>query len=81
MKKDKYVIIAYDKDNDYYEELRTGNNLEELRKELFHKFAPKLMKDELRRAKDGEPFDLLWIEERSMRTIIGRTRMDAWGSL
>lgn len=67
---DKYAIVAYDKDNDYYEELRTGNDADKLVKDMFYEFMPKLREDELRRKKDGEPFDWLFVEERKTQKRI-----------
>ncbi len=67
---DKYAVVAYDKDNDYYEELRTGNDADKLVRDMIDEFVPKLREDELCREKDGEPFDWLFVEERETQKRI-----------
>ena len=59
---EKFAIVAYDKDNDYYGYFATSDNLEELTNKLIQ-YKEAINKDALRREQDGEPFDWAFVEE------------------
>jgi hypothetical protein len=63
-----YTLVAYDKDNDYYENLKQGT-FSKLLDEMIS-LLPKLKNDELRR-KDVEPFDWLFIEDENQKHVVG----------
>ena len=65
-----FVLTAYDKDNDYYETLMSNDNKDTVIEKM-KSLLPKLHNDELRRGKDGEPFDWLIVEDENQNKIIG----------
>ena len=59
---EKFAIVAYDKDNDYYGYFDTSDNLAELTNKLTQ-YKEAINNDALRREQNGEPFDWAFVEE------------------
>ena len=68
---EKFSLVAYDKDNDYYGYFATADNLDELVNKLTQ-YKELIRNDELRRESNGEPYDWVFIEETATQNqIIG----------
>lgn len=61
----KFVIIAYDKDNDVYEDLYSDTDYQNVLVKA-EKYAEQCKAGELRRSDNGEPFDWIQIENTSV---------------
>lgn len=60
----KFVIIAYDKDNDVYEDLYSDTDYQNVLAKA-KQYAEQCKTNTLRRSDNGEPFDWIQIESTS----------------
>ena len=72
----KYAIVAYDKDNDVYDTLDYGQSVDVLIPKL-REYKKLIRNDELRRERDGEPYDWAFIEEiETQRRIVATYELE-----
>lgn len=60
----KFVVIAYDKDNDVYEELYSGTDFLDVF-EKAKEYGEQCRNGTLRRSDNGEPFDWVQLENKT----------------
>ena len=63
-KKEGYILVAYEKDNDYYQEYSKIYDLEKA-KEKARKISKLIKEEKFKNPNNGEPFDWVHIEDSS----------------